>query len=126
MDYYKQIYFSVCEIANRLPKELDWDANIDITYQCTRYNTVTQKYITENKLYIVDRITFDLSNFDHLKYMMMAYETLHEDKEKYLVQCIHSIFAKELLKIFPDYVENGIVLFYKFNDNIYPFAVDKK
>lgn len=109
MDYYKQIYLSVCEIANRLPEQLDWDANIDITYQRTRYNTVTQKYIQEEKnMYIVDRITFDLSNFDHLKYMMMAYESLHEDKEKYLVQCIHSIFAKELLKIFPDYTKEGI------------------
>jgi len=127
MDFYKTIYLSVCEIANRLPVELEWDADIDITYANTRYNTVTNRYVQlEGNMYVAQMIRFDLSRFDHLKYMMMAYRTLEEDKEKYLVQCIHSIFAEQLLKIFPNVQNEEVVLFYKFYDNIYPFLVSEK
>jgi len=128
MDYidYNKIFLSICEIANRVPKKLDWDADIEITYKNVKYSTFSNLYLKDKILYIVDRITIDLTNFEYLKYMMIAYQTDVSDKEHYLVKCIHSIFILELLKIFPEFQDFDIVLFYRVYEKVYPFLIKRE
>ncbi len=125
MDY-KEIFFSVCEIAQRLPSKADWDANIDVKYGGTTYNTVVNKYIKEADIYIAERITLDLSKFNQLKLMVEAYDLISGDREMYMVKCFHSLFIKDLLTIYPEIENENLVLFYRLDENIYPLVVSKK
>jgi len=126
MDY-KVIFWSICEIADRLKEKMDWpDCRIKITYNDKNFYLEPKKYIDVPVIDNNNCLIIDLTDFEHLKTIIGDYDEIILDKEMYLVKCIHSLFVYELRNIYPVLMKEQIVIFYKIHDVYYPLLINEK